>query len=323
MPRIEDIGVFNAVREAGLNKLVPPVPRIGVGMGTCGRGNGAEGLYHAFIEAIERSGTDFYLTGVGMLRRMLPGTAGQYPRAGAAPAHPAPGAGQRCRADYSRHFRRQHHAGVGVLQDRGMGPHHGIDPLRAWLSRGAGVERDSLLQGTEEDRAAQLRPDQSRRHRGIHRRRRLPGTLQSPDRREAGEHHRADQGGQAARPRRRRLPHRQQVGVPAQGGGRPEVHHLQRRRRRSRRVHEPQRDRKRSALDAGRHDHRRIRDGRDAGNHLRARRVSAGGTSPAERPSSRRTNTACWATTSWAAASSSTSRWWRARARSSAEKRPH
>src|SRR5450631_1928613 len=65
MPRIEDIGVFNAVRESGLNKLVPPVPRIAVGMGTCGRGNGAEGLYHAFIEAIERSGTDFFLTGLG------------------------------------------------------------------------------------------------------------------------------------------------------------------------------------------------------------------------------------------------------------------
>src|SRR5450631_3460206 len=65
MPRIEDIGVFNAVRESGLNKLVPPVPRIGVGMGTCGRGNGAEGLYHAFLEAIERSGTDFFLTGLG------------------------------------------------------------------------------------------------------------------------------------------------------------------------------------------------------------------------------------------------------------------
>ncbi len=65
MPRIEDIGVFNAVREAGLAKLVPSVPRIAVGMGTCGRGNGAEALYHAFIEVIERSGTDFYLTSVG------------------------------------------------------------------------------------------------------------------------------------------------------------------------------------------------------------------------------------------------------------------
>jgi NADH-quinone oxidoreductase subunit F len=65
MPRIEDIGIFNAVRESGLTKLVPPVPRIAVGMGTCGRGNGAEGLYHAFAEQIDRRGTNFYLTSVG------------------------------------------------------------------------------------------------------------------------------------------------------------------------------------------------------------------------------------------------------------------
>ena len=65
MPRIEDIGAFNAVRETGLAKLVPSVPRIAIGMGTCGRGNGAESLYHAFIEICERCGTDFYLTGTG------------------------------------------------------------------------------------------------------------------------------------------------------------------------------------------------------------------------------------------------------------------
>ena len=58
MPRILDIGAFNAVREAGLAKLVPAVPRVAVGMGTCGRGNGAEGLYHAFAQAIENSGAD-------------------------------------------------------------------------------------------------------------------------------------------------------------------------------------------------------------------------------------------------------------------------
>ncbi|HZD33139.1 MAG TPA: (2Fe-2S) ferredoxin domain-containing protein, partial [Candidatus Angelobacter sp.] len=65
MPRIEDIGVFNSVREMGLSKLLPTIPRIAVGMGTCGRGNGAEGLFHAFTEAIDRSGTSFYLTHVG------------------------------------------------------------------------------------------------------------------------------------------------------------------------------------------------------------------------------------------------------------------
>jgi len=65
MPRIEDIGVFSAVREAGMNKLLPTVPRIAVGMGTCGRGNGAEGLYHALAEAIDHAGITCYLTHVG------------------------------------------------------------------------------------------------------------------------------------------------------------------------------------------------------------------------------------------------------------------
>jgi len=37
MPRIQDIGAFNAVRESGLAKLLPAIPRLAVGMGTCGR----------------------------------------------------------------------------------------------------------------------------------------------------------------------------------------------------------------------------------------------------------------------------------------------
>jgi (2Fe-2S) ferredoxin len=65
MPRIVDIGSFNAVREAGLAKLMPAIPRITVGMGTCGRGNGAEEVYHALNEAIQRSGLDVLLCGVG------------------------------------------------------------------------------------------------------------------------------------------------------------------------------------------------------------------------------------------------------------------
>jgi NADH-quinone oxidoreductase subunit F len=65
MPRILDIGAFNTVREAGLAKLVPAIPRVAVGMGTCGRGNGAEGLYHAFAQASADSGTDFVLAPVG------------------------------------------------------------------------------------------------------------------------------------------------------------------------------------------------------------------------------------------------------------------
>ncbi len=65
MPRIEDIAVFNAVREAGLAKLLPDVPRVAVGMGTCGRGNGAEGVYQAFSELAERSGSGVRVVPVG------------------------------------------------------------------------------------------------------------------------------------------------------------------------------------------------------------------------------------------------------------------
>ena len=65
MPRILDIGAFNTVREWGLAKLTPSVPRVAIGMGTCGRGNGAEGLYQAFVEAVERSGMNVVLAPVG------------------------------------------------------------------------------------------------------------------------------------------------------------------------------------------------------------------------------------------------------------------
>jgi len=63
--RIQDLSSFNAVREAGLGKLLPYKPRIGVGMGTCGTGNGAEGVYHAFADEIERRGLDVELARVG------------------------------------------------------------------------------------------------------------------------------------------------------------------------------------------------------------------------------------------------------------------
>ncbi len=63
--QIHDIGNFTAVRAAGMAKLLPYKPRIAVGMGTCGTGNGAEGVYHAFAEAIDRRGLDVQLTRTG------------------------------------------------------------------------------------------------------------------------------------------------------------------------------------------------------------------------------------------------------------------
>src|SRR6516164_8249931 len=63
--RIRDISSFSAAREAGMAKLVPFRPRLAVGMGTCGTGNGAEGVYHAFADAIDQRGMDICLARVG------------------------------------------------------------------------------------------------------------------------------------------------------------------------------------------------------------------------------------------------------------------
>jgi NADH-quinone oxidoreductase subunit F len=65
MPKILDIGAFNDVRELGLARFTPVMPRITVGMGTCGRGNGAEGIYQAFAQQIDKSGADIFLASVG------------------------------------------------------------------------------------------------------------------------------------------------------------------------------------------------------------------------------------------------------------------
>jgi NADH-quinone oxidoreductase subunit F len=65
MTRIQDIAAFGEVREAGLAKLVPQRPRIGVGMGTCGSGNGAEAVFQAFASAIDARGLAVDLAPVG------------------------------------------------------------------------------------------------------------------------------------------------------------------------------------------------------------------------------------------------------------------
>ena len=62
---IKDFAAFSAVRETGLAKLLPSKPRIAVGMGTCGSGNGAEAVYHAFSSEIDARGLAVQLVPVG------------------------------------------------------------------------------------------------------------------------------------------------------------------------------------------------------------------------------------------------------------------
>ena len=257
----------------------------------------------------------------GMLRLLRAGTAGQCTHSRAPAGDPAPRAGQRRSPHPRRPGRGLRYRRPRALQDRRVGSPDLPHSLRPGLSQHPLLADHSFFQTAEEDRAAQLRPDLARRYRGIHRDRRLPGAVQSPDRRQSGDGDRADQSGQAARARRRGLPDRPEVGIPAEGRLRREVRDLQCGRRRPRRVHEPQRDRKRPACATGGHDHRRLRDGRRRRHHLYTRGVPAGGAPPDAR---HRTGAAFRhprATTAWGVVSASTYGWWKARARSSAAKR--
>jgi NADH-quinone oxidoreductase subunit F len=62
---IKDFAAFSAAREAGLAKLLPSRPRIAVGMGTCGSGNGSEAVYSAFSSEIDARGLAVALAPVG------------------------------------------------------------------------------------------------------------------------------------------------------------------------------------------------------------------------------------------------------------------
>ncbi len=67
MTPIHDLSTFSTVRGAGMAKLLPSRPRVAVGMGTCGTGNGSEGVFHAIADAIDKRGLDIYLARVGVL----------------------------------------------------------------------------------------------------------------------------------------------------------------------------------------------------------------------------------------------------------------
>ena len=305
--RIQDIGTFSAVREAGMAKLLPSRPRIAVGMGTCGAGNGAEGVYHAFAEAIDQRGRDIHLASRRLLRLLRAGAAGQRLAARPPAGHSAPRAGQRRRPHPRRHRCRATSPTIwpsarsksGTTSPRRSSTATAIPNIPSW-------HEIPFFKAAEEDRAAQLRPDQSRRYRRVHRRRRLPVALYKVL---------IDANPEMVIEQIKAAKLRGRGGAGFLTGLKweflrkavadTEVHHLQCGRRRSRRLHEPQRDRKRSALAAGRHDHRRLRHGRHRGHHLRARRISAGRPPPQPRHRAGPRSTASSATTSWAAASAS------------------
>jgi NADH-quinone oxidoreductase subunit F len=63
--KIRDLDALIDIRETGFRKLFPGKPRIGVGMGTCGIGNGAREVFAALQTALEKKGLDALLVPVG------------------------------------------------------------------------------------------------------------------------------------------------------------------------------------------------------------------------------------------------------------------
>ena len=63
--RIHDLDGLHDIRRTGMMKILPGKPRIGVGMGTCGMGNGAGDVFRALGEELEKQGVDAQLTPVG------------------------------------------------------------------------------------------------------------------------------------------------------------------------------------------------------------------------------------------------------------------
>ena len=111
-----------------------------------------------------------------------------------------------------------------------------------------------------------------------------------------------------ARPRRRRFSHGPEMGAHPPPAGREEIRHLQRRRRRSGRLHGSQRDGGQSAQRDRRHDDRRPGDRRRRGLRLRAGRVSAGRASGSAARFATPRSWACWATMFSAPGTASASR---------------
>ena len=77
MPRIQDIGAFSAVREAGLAKLASSRSPRRHRDGDLRPRQWRRGLQHAFAEAIEHSGMDVLLDQRWLFRRLFRRAAGQ------------------------------------------------------------------------------------------------------------------------------------------------------------------------------------------------------------------------------------------------------
>ena len=186
MPRIEDIGVFNTVRESGHGQAGARRCR---GSPSAWEPVAAATARKACITPSPKPSTAAAPTSISPASAAsAPATRSRWSMCTcrAAAAHPAAA----CRPTMP----------ARILHDLTTGnvtPELVYCKIEEWdhitgaIRYGHGypedavLERSPVLQGAEEDRPAQLRADQSRRHRGVHRRRRIPGALQDAHRRQA------------------------------------------------------------------------------------------------------------------------------------------
>ena len=195
------------------------------------------------------------------LHRHLRGGAGDGGRARRRALH-QPGPGARGPHRPPPPFGRRNRGGMHLLRSRSEAPHPAPEGHRVFPRAGAHC-------------ASQLRADGIRLAGGLHRPRRLRrprGGADAKARRRGG----GDQAQRPARARRRGLPHGRQVGGRHERGGGPEIHGLQRRRGRPRRLHGPLHSGGRPAQPHRGHAAGRLRHRRQPRLRLRARGVSAG-----------------------------------------------
>src|SRR5208283_2528761 len=154
MTAIRDLANFNAVHDAGIAKLLPPRPRIAVGMGTCGSGNGAEAVMHAFAEAIDQRGLDIDLIRTGCF-----GFCAEEPLVNVRlPGQPLVIL-HRVQVNHVDRILDDLAAKTVpadlALPDRGLEPSDVARPIRRRLPGHSAVERGAVLPRPEEDRAPQ------------------------------------------------------------------------------------------------------------------------------------------------------------------------
>lgn len=63
--KIQNAAALEKIRQQGMAKFLPDVPKISVGMGTCGLGNEAREVYESLQKAIKASKTKIHLSSVG------------------------------------------------------------------------------------------------------------------------------------------------------------------------------------------------------------------------------------------------------------------